>query len=104
MLELPVLNNFQIQETKPSNGNGQHQTYKVGVRRKTRIVNVGGILVGGTYPISVQTMTKTKTSDVDATVKQICDAADAGCDIVRVTVNDKEADRKSTRLNSSHRT
>jgi len=91
MLELPVLNNFQIQETKPSNGNGQHQTYKVGVRRKTRIVNVGGILVGGTYPISVQTMTKTKTSDVDATVKQICDAADAGCDIVRVTVNDKEA-------------
>jgi (E)-4-hydroxy-3-methylbut-2-enyl-diphosphate synthase len=90
MLDLPVLNNFQTQEIKP-NGNGQHNTYKVGVRRKTRIVNVGGILVGGNHPISVQTMTKTKTSDVDATVKQICDAADAGCDIVRVTVNDKEA-------------
>ncbi|MBS4027768.1 MAG: flavodoxin-dependent (E)-4-hydroxy-3-methylbut-2-enyl-diphosphate synthase [Ignavibacteriales bacterium] len=90
MLELPVLNNFQQPEIK-SNGNGVHQTYKVGVRRKTRIVNVGGILVGGNHPISVQTMTKTKTSDVDATVKQICDAADAGCDIVRVTVNDKEA-------------
>lgn len=90
MLELPVLNNFQT-ETKPSNGNEQHQNYKVGIRRKTRVVNVGGILVGGNYPISVQTMTKTKTSDVDATVKQICDAADAGCDIIRVTVNDKEA-------------
>ena len=90
MLELPILNNFQTQEIKP-NGNEQHNTYKVGVRRKTRVVNVGGILVGGTYPISVQTMTKTKTSDVDATVQQICDAADAGCDIVRVTVNDKEA-------------
>ncbi|MBI5215875.1 MAG: flavodoxin-dependent (E)-4-hydroxy-3-methylbut-2-enyl-diphosphate synthase [Ignavibacteriae bacterium] len=68
-----------------------HQTYKVGVRRKTRQVNVGGILVGGNAPISVQTMTKTKTSDVDGTVKQILDAAEAGCDIVRVTVNDKEA-------------
>ncbi|MBI3189968.1 MAG: flavodoxin-dependent (E)-4-hydroxy-3-methylbut-2-enyl-diphosphate synthase [Ignavibacteriales bacterium] len=68
-----------------------HQTYKVGVRRKTRKVNVGGIIVGGDAPISVQTMTKTKTSDVDGTVKQILDAAEAGCDIVRVTINDKEA-------------
>ncbi|MBI3193007.1 MAG: flavodoxin-dependent (E)-4-hydroxy-3-methylbut-2-enyl-diphosphate synthase [Ignavibacteriae bacterium] len=68
-----------------------HQTYKVGVRRKTRQVNVGGILVGGNAPISVQTMTKTKTSDVDGTVRQILDATEAGCDIVRVTVNDKEA-------------
>ncbi|MEK7263337.1 MAG: flavodoxin-dependent (E)-4-hydroxy-3-methylbut-2-enyl-diphosphate synthase [Bacteroidota bacterium] len=90
MLEIPVFNNLQTTAT-PANGNGTHQTYKVGVRRKTRVVNVGGILVGGMYPISVQTMTKTKTSDVDATVKQICDATDAGCDIVRVTVNDKEA-------------
>jgi (E)-4-hydroxy-3-methylbut-2-enyl-diphosphate synthase len=48
-------------------------------------------MVGGTAPISVQTMTKTKTSDVEATVAQIRQAADAGCDIVRVTVNDKEA-------------
>lgn len=47
--------------------------------------------MGGGAPISVQTMTKTKTSDVDATLAQIREAADAGCDIVRVTVNDKEA-------------
>lgn len=83
-LELPVLNNVEVAEVK-------HPTYKVGVRRRTRQVNIGGILVGGNAPISVQTMTKTKTSDVDATVAQIRQAADAGCDIIRVTVNDKEA-------------
>jgi (E)-4-hydroxy-3-methylbut-2-enyl-diphosphate synthase len=68
-----------------------HPTYKVGVRRMTRQVMLGTIKVGGGAPISVQTMTKTKTSDIDATVRQIVDAAEAGCDIVRVTVNDKEA-------------
>lgn len=68
-----------------------HQTYKVGIRRQTRQVNVGGVLIGGNAPISVQTMTKTKTSDVAATVAQIKQVADAGCDIVRITVNDKEA-------------
>jgi len=74
----------RIKEPKPP-------AYKVGIRRKTRQVNVGGVRVGGTAPISVQTMTKTKTSDVAATLAQIRQAALAGCDIVRVTVNDKEA-------------
>ncbi|HOV99488.1 MAG TPA: flavodoxin-dependent (E)-4-hydroxy-3-methylbut-2-enyl-diphosphate synthase [Bacteroidota bacterium] len=60
-------------------------------RRKTRQVNVGNVKIGGDAPISVQTMTKTKTENVSATVAQICAAADAGADIVRVTVNDKEA-------------
>src|SRR5260221_14139208 len=86
-LTLPVLNNAIVVNTPPVT----HPTYKVGVRRKTRQVNVGGIPVGGNAPISVQTMTKTKTSDVAATVAQIQQAADGGCDIVRVTVNDKEA-------------
>lgn len=72
-------------------GTKPHQTYKVGMRRKTRQINVGGVPVGGDAPISVQTMTKTKTDDVAGTVGQIVAAADAGCDIVRVTVNDKEA-------------
>ncbi len=81
---LPIINNSPVTSAP-------HSTYKVGVRRKTRQVNVGGILVGGNAPISVQTMTKTKTSDIEATVKQVCDAAEAGCDIVRITVNDKEA-------------
>jgi (E)-4-hydroxy-3-methylbut-2-enyl-diphosphate synthase len=64
---------------------------RVGVRRKTRAVNVGGVTVGGNAPISVQTMTKTKTADVAATVAQIVRSAEEGCDIVRVTVNDREA-------------
>ncbi len=68
-----------------------HQTYKVGIRRQTRQINVGGVLIGGNAPISVQTMTKTRTSDVVATVAQIKQVEDAGCDIIRVTVNDKEA-------------
>jgi (E)-4-hydroxy-3-methylbut-2-enyl-diphosphate synthase len=69
----------------------QHQTYKVSTRRKTRQVNIGGIKVGGDAPISVQTMTKTKTDDVTGTVAQIKAATEAGADVVRVTVNDKEA-------------
>ena len=69
----------------------EHKTSKVGMRRKTRQVNIGGVKVGGDAPISVQTMTKTKTDDVAGTVAQIKAAADAGVDIVRVTVNDKEA-------------
>ncbi len=69
----------------------QHHTYKIGLRRTTRQVNVGGVKVGGDAPISVQTMTKTKTEDIAGTVAQITAAAEAGVDIVRVTVNDKEA-------------
>lgn len=69
----------------------RHETYKVGVRRKTRWILVGGVKIGGDAPISVQTMTKTKTDDVAGTLAQIRAAAEAGVDIVRVTVNDKEA-------------
>lgn len=60
-------------------------------RHKTRLLMVGDIPIGGDSPISVQTMTKTRTADVKATVEQINRAAEAGADIVRVTVNDKEA-------------
>ncbi|MGA7160312.1 MAG: flavodoxin-dependent (E)-4-hydroxy-3-methylbut-2-enyl-diphosphate synthase [Bacteroidota bacterium] len=81
---LPILEQPQAEEAP-------HTHYKVGVRRKTRQVNIGGVKVGGGAPISVQTMTKTKTDDVAATVAQIKAAAEEGCDIVRVTVNDKEA-------------
>ena len=61
------------------------------VRRKTRKVWIGDIPVGGDAPVSVQTMTKTKTSDVAGTLEQVRRAADEGCDIVRITVNDKKA-------------
>jgi len=60
-------------------------------RRKTRVLNVGGVPMGGNSPISVQTMTKTKTHDVKATVDQIHRVAEVGADIVRVTVNTLEA-------------
>lgn len=60
-------------------------------RRKTRKVMLAGIPVGGNSPVSVQTMTKTKTSDVEATLAQIQRCYEAGVDIVRVTVNDQEA-------------
>ena len=53
-------------------------------RRKTRQLNVGGVLVGGDAPISVQSMTTTKTADVDGTLRQIYALAAAGCDIVAV--------------------
>ena len=61
------------------------------VRRRTRRVMIGDIPVGDGSPITVQTMTKTRTSDVQATLRQVEEAAEAGCDIVRITVNDKEA-------------
>ncbi len=60
-------------------------------RRKTRQIMVGKVPVGGDAPISVQSMTKTDTRDVEATVKQIYDYAAAGCEIVRVSVPTKKA-------------
>lgn len=60
-------------------------------RRKTRQINVGGVKIGGDAPIAVQTMTKTKTADIEATINQIHRAKDAGADIVRVTVNTGDA-------------
>ena len=60
-------------------------------RRKTKEIFVGDIGVGGTHPISVQSMTTTKTSDVDSTLGQIYELAQNGADIVRVTCNNIEA-------------
>lgn len=60
-------------------------------RDKTRVVSVGGLKVGGGNPITVQSMTKTNTSDIDATVKQIKDLEAAGCQIVRCAVPDQAA-------------
>ena len=60
-------------------------------RRKTVPVNVGGVVIGGAAPISVQTMTKTQTEDVHATLAQIERAAKAGADLIRVTCDTREA-------------
>ena len=62
-------------------------------RRKTRAIQVGSVGVGGEHPVSVQTMTKCDTRDVEATVGQIRAAATLGCDIVRLAVADADAAR-----------
>ena len=61
------------------------------MRRITKAVQIGGVTVGGGAPVSVQTMTKTDTRDVDATSNQIAQAAEAGCEIIRCAVPDMEA-------------
>ncbi|HHV61616.1 MAG TPA: flavodoxin-dependent (E)-4-hydroxy-3-methylbut-2-enyl-diphosphate synthase [Firmicutes bacterium] len=73
-------------------------------RRKSRRVNVGTVQIGGDAPVSVQSMTKTDTRDVKATIEQIARLEEIGCDIVRVAVPDVEAAealrliRKATRV------
>jgi len=67
-------------------------------RRKTVAVDVGGVGVGGSHPIVVQSMTNTDTADVPATVNQIMELARAGSEIVRVTVNTEEAARAVPRI------
>jgi len=61
------------------------------VRKKTRKINLGGVPIGGDAPITVQSMTNTNTSDVQATVAQIVELEEAGCEIIRVAVPDREA-------------
>lgn len=62
-------------------------------RNETKIVNIGGVQIGGGHPIAIQSMTNTKTHDVEATVKQILSLEEAGCEIVRVAVPDEQAAR-----------
>ena len=60
------------------------RSYQKIKRRKTRVVNVGNILIGGDNPITVQTMTNTLNSDILSTSKQIDRVTKAGAEIVRV--------------------
>src|SRR5699024_2606478 len=65
-------------------------------RRPTRNFNVGNVGVGSDHPISVQSMTTTKTHDIGATLQQIAELTAAGCDIVRVACpTDKDAEALS---------
>ena len=67
------------------------RSYQKIQRRKTRVVNVGDVLIGGDNPISVQTMTNTLTIDTKSTIKQIQRVVKAGADLVRVSIPDKES-------------
>ena len=55
-------------------------------RKKTKQINVGGVLIGGDAPIAIQSMTTTQTADVKATVEQIKKLEDVGCELIRVAV------------------
>ena len=60
-------------------------------RENTKVIDIGGVKIGGGNPIAIQSMTNTPTADVDATVSQILQLEEAGCDIVRCTANTEEA-------------
>ncbi|MEA3488720.1 MAG: flavodoxin-dependent (E)-4-hydroxy-3-methylbut-2-enyl-diphosphate synthase [Candidatus Omnitrophota bacterium] len=62
-------------------------------RRETRTVVVGDVKIGSGHPVSVQSMTKTDTGDIEATAGQIRELEDAGCEIVRIAVKDQDAAR-----------
>jgi|TARA_B110000438_G_scaffold301535_1_gene356693 (E)-4-hydroxy-3-methylbut-2-enyl-diphosphate synthase len=60
-------------------------------RKKTKVVNVGNVKIGGDNPISVQSMTNTLTTDIQATIKQINDICEEGADLVRVSCPDEDS-------------
>lgn len=59
------------------------------LRNKTKVIKIGNRYIGGDHPILIQSMTNTKTKDVDSTVNQILELEKLGCDIIRVAVLDK---------------
>jgi len=63
----------------------------MGNRKKTRVIRVGNIKIGGGNPVIVQSMTKTDTRDIEATSGQIKRLSEAGCEIVRIAIPDDEA-------------
>lgn len=84
-----------MSETLPQQNDKKHASpaYISGVfpRHETVGVDVGGIMIGGSAPIAVQSMTNTDTADIDSTVRQIAALARAGSELVRITVDRDEA-------------
>ena len=66
------------------------------IRRKTVTTWVGDVPVGSEHPIAIQSMTNTDTADAEATAQQVAQLQRAGSEIVRITVNNKEAARGCT--------
>lgn len=61
------------------------------LRTQTKVIQIGNVKIGGSYPVAIQSMTNTKTEDVEATVKQILALERAGCEIIRCAVPTMEA-------------
>lgn len=70
-------------------------------RDNTKVVHIGNKVIGGSNPILIQSMTNTKTQDVDATVAQIRKLESAGCDIIRCAVPNMDAARAISRIKKS---
>ncbi|GBD04029.1 4-hydroxy-3-methylbut-2-en-1-yl diphosphate synthase (flavodoxin) [bacterium HR19] len=79
----------KIEELK--NGKSLPEYFSPLRRRKTKKIKVGNVYVGGDAPISVQTMTKTPTEDVEALLKELKEIEDVGADIVRISVPDEKS-------------
>jgi len=67
------------------------------IRRKTKTIRIGNVLIGGNNPIAIQSMAKTKTSDIEKTIRQIKELEAVGCEIVRLAVKDS-CDAKALRM------
>lgn len=67
-------------------------------RKKTKVIKVGNVLIGGDNPISIQSMTNTRTKDIVATVNQIKSLEDAGCNIIRSAISDFEDAKAITEI------
>lgn len=61
------------------------------MRRKSAVVKIGSVTIGGGHPVAVQSMTNTDTADVEASIRQVRELAEAGSELVRLTVNVAEA-------------
>lgn len=70
------------------------------MRRKSRVITIGNVSIGGDNPVVVQSMTNTDTRDIDSTVEQILRLEQAGCELVRVAVVDEEAARSIEKIKS----
>lgn len=73
------------------------------VRRKTKQIHVGTVAIGGNTPISIQSMTKTYTRDVEATVRQIHQLEKAGCELIRVAIPDTSSAEAIKKIKSAIR-
>ena len=69
-------------------------------RRPSQRVQVGKVMLGGGAPVVVQSMTNTDTADADATARQVFELAQAGSELVRITVNTSEAAAQVARIRS----
>ena len=70
-------------------------------RRKSRVIKIGSVKIGGSNRIAIQSMAKTETADTDSTIRQIKDLERSGCEIIRVAVKNTEDAKAIRRIKRS---